>query len=242
MLESSGGTAADSAAQGIGTLIHALAQQMADEGLSEVEVRARFAAAVERVDVGAGWFADRQRERAATMVDKLLEWLRDNPRELLAAERNFEVTIGRAVLSGQVDRLERDTEGGLVVVDLKTGKHQPRKADLAEHAQLGSYQLAVLHGAFDDAAPAVRESGGAQLVHLGGTQQKARVDEQAALSAESPESPESPGGGTWAHELVERSARGMAGSVFEAIDNDMCRTCPVRTSCPVQHDGRQVTA
>jgi hypothetical protein len=42
--------------------------------------------------------------------------------------------------------------------------------------------------------------------------------------------------------MVERCAEGMAGQVFEAIDNDMCRSCPVRTSCPVRDEGRQVTA
>jgi len=46
----------------------------------------------------------------------------------------------------------------------------------------------------------------------------------------------------WALELVERSADGMAGQIFAAIDGDMCRPCPVRTSCPVRDEGRQVTA
>jgi hypothetical protein len=34
----------------------------------------------------------------------------------------------------------------------------------------------------------------------------------------------------------------MAGSAFRAIDNDLCKRCPVRTSCPVQDDGRMVTS
>ena len=37
------------------------------------------------------------------------------------------------------------------VVDLKTGKGTPGKAELAEHAQLGTYQLAVPQGAIDRA-------------------------------------------------------------------------------------------
>jgi hypothetical protein len=44
----------------------------------------------------------------------------------------------------------------------------------------------------------------------------------------------------WAHRLVERVADGMAGEGFEATQNDMCRTCPVTRSCPLQPDGRQV--
>ncbi len=184
--------------------------------------------------MGSGWFAARQRERAAEMVRKLAEWLRTNTRVFVAAEQDFEVTIGRAVLKGQVDRLEQDAEGRLFVVDLKTGKHPPTKAELDTHAQLGSYQVAVEVGAFDDVAAGVRTSGGAALVQVGTGTVKAAINGQQPLSES-----DDPG---WALEMIERSARGMAANVFAAIDNDMCRSCPVRTSCPVQVEGRQVTA
>jgi len=42
--------------------------------------------------------------------------------------------------------------------------------------------------------------------------------------------------------MVEASALGMAGSAFDALENNLCRACPVRSSCPLQDDGRQVTA
>jgi superfamily I DNA/RNA helicase/RecB family exonuclease len=233
ILESAGGTAADSAAQGIGTMIHALAEQAAEEDLGPDQLRARFDLAVQRVDLGPGWYAGRQRERAASMLEKLIEWMNGNPRAFVAAEREFRITIGRAVLAGQVDRLERDAEGRLVVVDLKTGKSQPKKDELAEHAQLGAYQLAVAEGAFDEIAPGSRTPGGAELVQLGGKQKRVLVQAQDALAA---------GEETWAHRMVRRVADGMAGATFDAVDNDMCRSCPVRTSCPVQREGRQVTA
>ncbi len=234
MLESSGGTAGESTSQGIGTLVHALAQQAAEEGLDAAELQQRLAVAIERVDLGAGWFAGRQRERAVEMVRKLADWMRGNPRAFVAAEHDFELTIGRAVLRGQVDRIERDEEGRLVVVDLKTGKYPPRQAEMAGHQQLGAYQLAVEHGAFDDVAPDVRSSGGAELVQLGTKALSATRNLQSPL-AESAD----PG---WALAMVERCAEGMAGQVFAAIDNDMCRSCPVRASCPVRDEGRQVTA
>ena len=46
----------------------------------------------------------------------------------------------------------------------------------------------------------------------------------------------------WARTLVLEVAEGMAGSVFRAVDNRYCTMCPVRTSCPVQDDGRAVTS
>jgi RecB family exonuclease len=238
LLESSGGTSGDSTSQGIGTLVHALAQQVADEGVPADEVAAqlqeRLASAIKRVDLGSGWFAVRQRERAAEMVRKLAEWLRTNTRVFVAAEQSFEVTIGRAVLKGQVDRLESDDKGRLVVVDLKTGKGQPKKDELPTNAQLGAYQLAVEYGAFVDITDGGKTSGGAELVQLGRDTQSFTTPRQDPL-ADSADP-------TWALVMIERSARGMAGNVFTAIDNDMCRSCPVRTSCPVRDEGRQVTA
>jgi hypothetical protein len=46
----------------------------------------------------------------------------------------------------------------------------------------------------------------------------------------------------WARAMVLEVAEGMAGSAFRAVDNRYCTMCPVRTSCPVQDDGRPVTA
>jgi superfamily I DNA/RNA helicase/RecB family exonuclease len=234
MLESSGGTTSSSTSQGLGTLVHALAQQAADEGLDADELQARLATAIERVDLGSGWFAIRQRDRATEMVRKLAVWMRTNPRAFVAAELAFKVTVGRAVLKGQVDRLESDDNGRLVVVDLKTGKGQPKKDELPSNAQLGAYQLAVEQGAFVDLAGAGHTAGGAELVQLGTGTQNATTQRQDALA-----DGDDPG---WALDMVEQSAEGMAGQIFDAIDNDMCRSCPVRTSCPVRDEGRQVTA
>ena len=238
VLESSGGTSGDSTSQGLGMLVHALAQQVADEDVPADEVAAllqqRLASAIKRVDLGSGWFAARQRERAEKMVNKLAEWLRANTRVFVAAERDFEVTIGRAVLKGQVDRLEQDSEGRLFVVDLKTGKGQPKKDELQTNAQLGAYQLAVEQGGFVDITNGGTTSGGAELVQLGRDTQSFTTQRQDPLAEGADPK--------WALDMVERSAAGMAGNIFHAIDNDMCRSCPVRTSCPVRDEGRQVTA
>jgi RecB family exonuclease len=234
MLESAGGAAGASTSQGVGTVVHAVAQQAADEGLDAEQMQERLASAIERVDLGAGWFAGRQRERAAEMVRKLADWMRADKRAFVAAEQSFELTIGRAVLRGQVDRLERDADGHLVVVDLKTGKQQPKQDELPANPQLGAYQLAVERGAFDDLAGGPQLPGGAELVQLGTTTVKAAVHGQVALSESADPS--------WALKMVERDAQGMAGLIFNAIDNEMCRSCPVRTSCPVRDEGRQVTA
>jgi RecB family exonuclease len=164
------------------------------------------------------------------MLDKLISWLAANPRRLIAIERDFLVRLDPDIeIKGRVDRLERDESGRLVVIDLKTGKTAPSEAELAEHPQLAAYQAAVEAGAFEEST----EAGGASLVQLGGDRVKAKEQGQGAL-AES-EDPD------WAREMIRRTAQTMAASTFDAVVNNRCRVCPVRTACPVSGRGRQVT-
>jgi RecB family exonuclease len=133
------------------------------------------------------------------------------------------------LLTGQVDRLEQDTEGRLVVLDLKTSGSKPSRDEIITHAQLGAYQVAIEEGAF---RPTVAgRSGGAQLVNLGtGEKQVTQAQPPVAES-------DDPG---WAHAMVRTAARGMAGSTFPAHDlGQRCRRCPARFCCPLQPEGRQ---
>jgi hypothetical protein len=44
----------------------------------------------------------------------------------------------------------------------------------------------------------------------------------------------------WADALVADTAEGMAGSEFAATIGPMCTFCAVRSSCPVQPEGRVI--
>jgi RecB family exonuclease len=234
LLEKHGGSLPATGAQGVGNLVHAAAMY-ADEAVADPQrlleyVDARFDA----IELAARWLSGREKERAEGMVDKLIRWLAENPRRLIAVEREFSVRLeGQPPieLTGRVDRLEVDDQGRLVVIDLKTGKTTTATAAaLPEHPQLGAYQVAVEEGAFAEGDV----SGGAALVQLGTTHKEAKEQDQEALRDS-----ENPG---WAHALVHRTADTMAASTFVAKANDSCRVCPVRTSCPVSGKGRQVVA
>ena len=80
-----------------------------------------------RLDLGSAWYAAKQRDRAWTWCASWPPGSRRIPRRLVAVEREFEVKVGRAWLRGRVDRLERDADGRLVVVDLKTGSSAPKE-------------------------------------------------------------------------------------------------------------------
>ncbi len=184
-----------------------------------------------RLGMRPGWVRDGERARASRMLTHFAEYVRQSRtagRDLVGTEVELSAQVGRARIRGTADRLERDADGRLVIIDLKTGKSAPTAAELARNAQLGTYQLALER----DPALADGAAGGAALVQLGTANKKVAVQPQRPLAED-----DDPG---WAAELVERSAEGMAAAHFPATVNPRCRTCEVRRSCPAQLEGRQV--
>ncbi|MGI4895354.1 MAG: ATP-dependent helicase [Janthinobacterium lividum] len=230
LLDSSGARPGDSTGQSIGNLVHRIASEAPDA--DAFDLRRRLDQLWPTLGLPDGWVAATARARAEGMVDKLAAYYRSaraDGRTLVAVETDVDVRIGRALLRGRVDRLERDAQGRPVVIDLKTGKSQPSKAELARHPQLGVYQLAADEGAF---GPQLAVSGGAVLVQLGGSQKEAPVQRQPPLAQDA--DPD------WAADLVAHAAAGMAGSSFEAVVGPHCGYCPVVSSCPAQDPGRSV--
>ncbi|GAB2487680.1 ATP-dependent helicase [Jatrophihabitans fulvus] len=221
-----GVTGGESAAADLGTLVHDLAAT-ADPDQTLQEFEARLDARWHEIDFGAAWLSDNQRVRASEMLRRLVDWLRESRRRLehVASEREFSAQVGDAVISGRVDRLERDQQGRLVVVDLKTGSTKAK--DLDRHPQLGAYQLAIAHGGF---AGEGTDPGGGELVQLGASGAVTQTQPPLADA-------DDPG---WAREQVDHVASRMRGFEFTAIQNDRCQLCVVRTCCPLQPSGRQV--
>ena len=177
LLTAAGGTAPTSASQGLGTLVHALAEELPDADAETLlaELRRRWHV----LGWGEGFAGDVQRQRAERVVRKLAEYL-SGARDLVASELDVDVVLdlphGQARVVGRVDRLERDDDG-LHVIDLKTGKQAPPAKELPQQPQLGTYQLLGLAGAFDEHAPGVPIAGAA-LVQLGGSEKKPKVQRQ----------------------------------------------------------------
>ena len=234
LLETSGGRPVSSSAQGLGVLIHELAEQ--EPNGDETRLAKLLDERFDRLGLGRGWVADSERARARKMVTRLAQYVataQAGGRRLIATEEPVRVQVGRAEIRGMVDRLEQDAEGRLVIVDLKTGKSAPAKAEVQRHAQLGVYQVAVEEGGFTQVAPGPAESGGAVLAQLGKNDAaKVSIQQQPALSQD-----EDP---NWARNLLATVADGMAGDAFQAKSNGMCRMCALRRSCPLQTEGRTV--
>jgi RecB family exonuclease len=219
-------------AQGFGSVVHALAEAVAT-GAVPADVDSLMQQLDEvwsSLPFDAAWQRDREHENARALLERFLRWHRDNDRELLGAEVGFAVDFGDdVVLRGRADRLERDAEGRVVVVDLKTSKYPPKDRDLPGEPQLGVYQLAVREGAF--AAEHPGPPGGAELVQLRHTKHgKVKVQPQDAIDGQ-------PG---WADALVAGVAGNIRSEAFVARPNDLCDRCAYRTSCPATDAGDQV--
>jgi superfamily I DNA/RNA helicase/RecB family exonuclease len=232
LLESAAGVSSPSVLRHFGIVIHAAAALAAD-GADDADITKRIDEAWQHLDFGSSWYSAKQRDQAERMVRKFLDWHHANPRELVTVEEELRVKVGQVEITGRVDRLERDADGGAIVVDLKTGSSRPADDELDRNPQLGVYQLAVLLGAFEELG--LTQPGGAELVQVGkaGLTARARVQRQRSLS----DDPE-PG---WADDLVQTVAQGMSGSVFSATANPGCQVCPVASCCPVHERGGQVT-
>jgi superfamily I DNA/RNA helicase/RecB family exonuclease len=231
LLSTCGGDGPSVGAAGIGTLIHDIAADLgdADEATMRAEVDLRWG----RLGLPAGWLSRRQRSEAQTMVARLARYFEESAAGgwvRIGAELDLQVELGRAVLRGRVDRLERHSSGGLRVVDLKTGSSKPGSDDLLRNAQLGAYQVAVEHGAFAEHGTV---SAGAALLQVGkAAGARTTLQQQAPLSAD--DDPK------WAELLVADTAAGMAGSDFLATVGPACTFCAVSSSCPAQPRGRVI--
>ncbi|GMA38889.1 PD-(D/E)XK nuclease family protein [Mobilicoccus caccae] len=231
LLAGSGGQAGGgSIATSLGTLVHDIAATTdnGDYPALVAELDRRWS----ELDLPQGWLERRQHEKAMAMLDRLARqhtaalasgW------EVVGTEIDVEVQVGRAVVRGRVDRLERDAEGRLRVVDLKTGSSssKPKTEDLPQLPQLGAYQVAVEEGGFGGLG---RDSAGAALMQIGeGGGKKGSTQHQPPLAdAEDPD---------WARTLLTNTAEGMAGATYRARAGTWCRMCESRFSCPIQPEG-----
>ncbi|GAA2000608.1 ATP-dependent helicase [Nakamurella flavida] len=245
VLERRGGRTPAGQAQIDGSVVHALAQGLG-LGVPTTELTAQVEAFLDRQAHLPPWQVARARRSLSAMMTAAQEWVgtQSADREFLGSEQEVSATLPAddggpsVVISGRVDWLSRRPDGSVVVSDFKTGATPPTRAQVVENAQLAVYQLALALGhdvaagtsADPSGAPAARQPGGGELIHL--RTGRPKVYEQPALDPE--DHPR------WAAQVRE-VARRLTDSGLEARQNPACDRCPVRGSCPLRDEGRQVT-
>ena len=140
------------APQVVGTLVHEIAHARPGRRRGAA-ARELLASGWRRSALGdrAGWPGGHGRGPSRCWTSWPTTWPRRRRRAASwsASSARSGCRVGRAEVRGTVDRLERDGEGRLVVVDLKTGRTTPRPADLPRHPQLGVYQVIAEEGGFE---------------------------------------------------------------------------------------------
>lgn len=228
LLERHGGSRGRDVRSALGSLVHAL---VSESGKSESQLVNELEKVWKELPFDARWHSDNELTRHLEMLATFLRWRTDTRSELteVGTEVDVDGEIGDADaegpavrIAGRLDRLERDSEGRLVVVDIKTGKSPVTKDDAQTHAQLAMYQLAVAAGLLTEGdAP-----GGGRLVYLGKTTGGGATERhQDALTPD--------GRSDWQSQ-VRRAATATQGPEFVARVNDGCAHCPVRAMCPAQ--------
>lgn len=229
LLERHGGSRGRDVRSSLGSLVHAL---ISESGRTESQLLNGLEKVWGELPFDAQWYADNERARHLEMLSTFLRWREDTRGELTEVGTEVEVDgeVGAADgglpavrVRGRLDRLERDSEGRLVVIDVKTGKSPVSKDDAQSHAQLALYQLAVAAGLLADGD----QPGGGRLVYLGKTTGGGATERhQDPMTAD--------GRAEW-EEQVHRAASATQGPQFVARVNDGCAHCPVRAMCPTQN-------
>ena len=227
-LERSGGTNGDSTAQILGSAIHEFARiKVEDPSISEVDLIAKLEASWSLIDPTEGWISNSSLKRAVAMLERFSRYHAAATRDVVGAELNFKIQVGRAEIRGSVDRIEVDSDGNHYVIDFKTGKTQITAEKAKENLQLACYQLAVALDGFEKKLTTTSSSG-AELVYLAKdsvkvtTRQQYKIDEVEVKAK------------------IEEIAEGMGADTFQARINSMCENCVVKACCPIQREGRTV--
>ena len=229
-----GGGSSNTAAN-LGTIIHKVMEDSTDrrpEALWQ-GVEARW----NELDFDADWQSRVQKVAARELTDRLASYLLDFEHgggELLSAEGTFQLEVSGAVLSGTIDRVERQADGRAVIVDLKTGKGDATSdSGVAEHPQLGAYQLAFQEGAIDGVSSDMALAGARLVIVSSGTvKQNYRNPTQPAFTPEQIEA---------FRTRVGDDAAGMGGATFIAEITSHCLDPREHGSCRI-HVIKQVSS
>ncbi|MFE1414745.1 ATP-dependent helicase [Streptomyces sp. NPDC085524] len=228
--------APSTAAQGFGNVVHVLADEVASG-----RTPADLAVLMERLDsvwdalaFDAPWKSRQEKDNARAALERFLRWHNTDRggRAAVATEHEFDVTLDAgdyAVrIRGSMDRVEADPQGRAYVVDFKTGKSSPTKAEVARHPQLAVYQLAVREGAVDEVFDGLRpEPGGAELVQLRQGSDDPKIQAQQPLDGE------------WVGDLLATAAGRVLEERFAPVTGRQCDHCSFRASCSARPEGRQ---
>jgi hypothetical protein len=242
------------AAASQGTLLHELFQADATSRLtgncplSDTQVEQRIQEFLSLSPEQPRWWQHRVRDNCWAIFTSYRLWAgagTRSGRKLVGVELSFDARVqvpgACVVVRGRVDRLERDQQGRLVVIDFKTGRrgsidpYLDQLACYAVGAQQGNWHPSLPPAASDD--PVATGGAAPELVWPALTRARdpyCRVTAMAPLDQEPHrdirfDDPLAP---NWFIARLSKAALLLGGDHFDAWPGDDCRSCPFRDGCP----------
>ena len=228
------------AATKFGSVVHAVADYVA-KGEVPADIDS-MDALVDRVwqdlRFESTWQSVAERAQARDALSRFLVYHLRADRKLVASEESEAAILDvptpaggteRVNLRGSIDRIESDSEGRLVAIDLKNMKTPTLESKLPEHAQLGVYQSLL--------RAAGHEVGGAALVQLRVNASKGALEPKVQFQA-----PLEQGSPTWVDLELGAAAQTLRDEKFDAVLGTHCNFCAHKRNCPAQPEGEQVVS
>lgn len=87
--------------------------------------------------------SDQYLQLGREMITNFYENYKPGLRKVVAAERRFQIPLGKHTLSGIIDRVDKLPYGAFEIVDYKTSKSLPSQEEVDKDKQLATYAIAV---------------------------------------------------------------------------------------------------
>jgi ATP-dependent DNA helicase UvrD/PcrA len=134
----------------LGSAVHRVVEQLSRDHINGVPFSKERALALLDAEWDASAYPNRtheaeDRQKAEALLDTFLGWQAKNTNTILAAEQRFRFRLDGRTVTGYIDRIERQPDGGLVVIDFKTGAKPSNitKSGIREDIQMNVYCMAV---------------------------------------------------------------------------------------------------
>jgi DNA helicase-2/ATP-dependent DNA helicase PcrA len=134
----------------LGSAVHAVVEQLSKDFINGIPfLKERALALLDSEWKPFGYPTRTQeaedRKKAEKLLDTFLAWQAKNINTIVAAEQHFRFRFNGRIVSGYIDRIERQPDGGLVVIDFKTGSRPSTitKAGIRDDIQMNIYCMAV---------------------------------------------------------------------------------------------------
>ncbi len=180
---------------------------------SEEQVIELFRSDLKSEGIQEAYQHDLYEKQGVTQLRDFLAAIRSaSARDVLHTEEPFEIRIGNTTVAGRIDRIDRQPDGSVAIIDYKTGKARDQE-NADKSLQLSLYAIAA------EMKWGYRVSS-VSFYNLGTNVPVMTVRDESELQA--------------ARAKVEAAAKGIAANVFVAKTGMHCGFCAYRSLCPKQ--------